>query len=211
MIARVAAVTALAAAAFAATAKPSAERKPLNLPPIQDVNPAKYLGRWYQMYDDLTAFFETRYCVAADYGLFANFTISVRNRERHGSVTGPFSGILGHAVFNHNLTLPTAIGSLSVSLQGAPANAPYDIVMLGPETYGPVGLYEYAVVSDPFQASLFILARDPSTFNALYNTTVINYLEAAGYIFPWNIPLPTVQEGCPPYPEDDLDTCSASQ
>lgn len=91
-----------------------------------------------------------------DYGLFANNTISVRNRQRDKSVTGAFNGILGYAVQNNITGLGKSDGSLSVYLQlPAPAPqgipAPYDIILLGPATYGPYGLYQYAVVSDPLE------------------------------------------------------------
>lgn len=35
------------------------------------------------------------YCVVTDYGVFANGTVSVRNRQRDGGVTGAYNGILG--------------------------------------------------------------------------------------------------------------------
>jgi hypothetical protein len=48
---------------------------------------------------DLTGeFYESRYCVVADYGVFSNSTVSVRNRERKGSVTGAETDILGWCV-----------------------------------------------------------------------------------------------------------------
>ena len=107
-----------------------------------------YTGRWFQVYADLeTSLFESRFCVVTDYGLFANGTISVRNRQRDGSVNGAYSGILGWAGLNNRTGLGTADGSLSVYLQIPPPGpqgiaAPYDIILLGPKTYGPYGLYE---------------------------------------------------------------------
>ena len=53
-------------------------------------------------------------------GLYANNTISVRNRQRDKSVDGAFSGILGYAEFNNRTSLGTADGSLSVFLQIPP-------------------------------------------------------------------------------------------
>ena len=112
------------------------------------------------MYADLeTSLFESNYCVVTDYGLYANGSISVRNRQRDKNVTGEYNGILGYAVQNNITGLGTSDGSLSVYLQlPAPAPqgiaAPYDIILLGPATYGPFGLYQYAVVSDPLEVSL---------------------------------------------------------
>ena len=34
-------------------------------PPSPPPTQLRYVGRWYQMYDDLTAVYETRYCVTA--------------------------------------------------------------------------------------------------------------------------------------------------
>jgi len=159
-----------------------------------------------------TSLFESKYCVVTDYGLFGNGTISVRNRQTDGAVNGPFNGILGWASFNNRTGLGTADGSLSVYLQlPAPAPqgiaAPYDVILLGPATYGPYGLYQYAVVSDPFELSLFVLARDVDTYFSQYNATVMAQLRADGFINPVNEPRQTVQKGCAPYSETDLWTC----
>ena len=179
--------------------------------PVVDI--LKYAGRWYQVYADLaTSVFESKYCVTTDYGLFANNTISVRNRQRDGSVQGAYNGILGWAAFNNRTSLGTADGSLSVYLQlPAPAPqgipAPYDIILLGPATYGPFGLYQYAVVSDPLEVSLFVLTRDVDVYYAQYNATVMAQLREDGFINPVNEPRQTVQQGCTPYSETDLWTC----
>jgi len=175
--------------------------------------PRSYIGRWYQVYADLeTSLFESKYCVVADYGVFANGTVSVRNRQRDGSVTGAYNGILGWAALNNRTGLTTADGSLSVHLQlpaPAPQNvaAPYDIILLGPATHGPFGLYEYAVVSDPFEISLFVLVRDVADYYARFNATVMETLRADGFINAVNEPRQTVQAGCSDYSETDLWTC----
>jgi lipocalin len=179
--------------------------------PVVDI--LRYAGRWYQVYADLaTSTFESNYCVTTDYGLFANGTISVRNRQRDGSVEGAYNGILGWANFNNRTSLGTADGSLSVYLQVPPPApqgiaAPYDIILLGPATYGPFGLYQYAVVSDPFEVSLFVLARDVDLYYGQFNASVMAQLRADGFINPINEPRMTVQQGCTPYSETDLWTC----
>ncbi len=172
----------------------------------------RYAGRWYQVYADLaTSVFESRYCVVADYGLFANGTISVRNRDRIGSVTGAQNGILGWASINNRTSLHTIEGSLSVNLQiPAPApsiSAPYDVVLLGPASFGEFGLYEYAVVTDPFELTLFVLARDVNTFFTKYNASVYQQLVDDGFINVINEPRQTFQTGCAEYSETDLWTC----
>ena len=153
---------------------------------------------------DLTGeFYESRYCVVADYGVFANSTVAVRNRERAGSVTGAETDILGWAAINRT-TLNTASGALQVNLNGVPFPAPYDIILLGPASYGPLGAYQYAVVSDQLEFSLFVLARDPADFNRRYNATVFTELEALGFDTILNTPIQTFQDGCPTYIETDL-------
>lgn len=180
-------------------------------PPVDSVDLLRYAGRWYQTYGDLYEnTFESRYCVTADYGLFANGTISVRNRERKGSVTGPAQGILGWAGINNRTGLDTVSGSLTVNLQGPPFPAPYDIVLLGPPTHGVFGAYEWAVVSDPFEISLFVLARNYTEFFMYYNTTVIDTLQVLGYINILNAPEATFQDGCPEWSETDLWTCDGA-
>jgi len=151
-------------------------------------------------------------CVVTDYGLFANGTVSVRNRQRDGSVTGAYNGILGWAGLNNRTGLATSDGSLSVYLQIPPPGpqgiaAPYDIILLGPPTYGPFGLYQYAVVSDPLEVSLFVLTRDVDTFFAQYNATVMETLRKDGFINPINEPRMTIQQGCAEFSDRDLDTC----
>ena len=136
----------------------------------------------------------------------------MRNRDRLDNVTGPQNGILGWASINKRTSLTTAEGGLTVYLQipaarGPPFPAPYDIVLLGPETYGEFGAYEYAVVSDPFALTLFVLARNYTTFFELYNATVIETLVRDGFVKIIDTPRPTVQDGCAEYSETDLWTC----
>ena len=140
--------------------------------PVPQLNPLSYVGRWYQMYSDLaSSLIESRFCVTADYGVFPNITVSVRNEERTNSPTGPFKQILGYATFT-----PNQPGELSVYLQGVPVPAPYWVVGLGPANPSNGNLYDYAIVSDPFEAFLFVLARNITQFNAVYNASVYTEL-----------------------------------
>ena len=69
------------------------------------------------------------------------------NRERIGSIDGPEDRIYGWAEIKD----PKKPGELVVHLQTVQFGAPYWVFKLGPETYGPDGLYQYSIVSDPFQ------------------------------------------------------------
>lgn len=86
---------------------------------------------------------------------------------------------------------------LTVHLQGVPVGAPYWIVGLGQPTYGKEGLYEWAVVSDPLQVSLFVLARNVTQYNMYWNETVFELLDAEGFTGLLDSPEQTIQDGCP--------------
>jgi apolipoprotein D and lipocalin family protein len=164
---------------------------------VTELNTTAYLGRWYQIYSDfiVDATFENfSYCDTADYGLWANDTISVLNRERQYNVSGPERAINGWASIG-NLSEP---GQLTVHLQSVQFGAPYWIYKLGPPTYNG-GLYEYSIVSDPLKATLFVLARNVSEFYNKWNTNVSITLKQLGFNGLFNTPLTTIQDGCTYY------------
>jgi lipocalin len=72
-------------------------------------------------------------------------------------------------------------GELVVHLVGVPVPAPYWIFKLGPETYGPDGLYEYAVVSSELQVSLFVLTRNVTKFYSTWKPEIDVYLKQNGW------------------------------
>lgn len=143
------------------------------------------------------------------------------------NVTGEQNGILGWGGINNRTGLNTVRGDLTVNLQipgsrGPPFPAPYDVILLGPSTFGEFGQCayacirvqapgflcpeycsflckltrpspflptypnppadEYAVVSDFLELTLFVLARNYTDFFDKYNKTVIETLEADGYV-----------------------------
>ena len=162
---------------------------------VPELNTTAYLGRWYQMYSDLiveATFENASYCDTADYGLWPNGTISVLNRERQYGVDGPEREIHGWAEVNNATTEP---GQLTVHLQTVGLGAPYWVYELGPATYDG-WMYEYSIVSDPFKATLFVLARNVSEFYARWNANVSASLARLGFTGLLNTPLATVQEGC---------------
>jgi apolipoprotein D and lipocalin family protein len=155
-----------------------------------EFNRTQYLGRWYQVYSDLfvdATFENSSYCDTADYGLYPNNTISVWNRERQYSVDGPERQIFGWAEETNTS------GQLVVHLQTTDFPAPYWIYQLGPVKNDQ---YEYSVVSDPFKLTLFVLARNVTEFQDLYNENVTHYLTEQGFTTFINAPIPTQQEGC---------------
>jgi lipocalin len=166
--------------------------------PVTEVVTEQYLGHWYQAYSDLavtTTFENSSTCVTADYGMNPNGTISVWNRERQYSVSGPTRDIFGWATAT-NTSQP---GELTVHLQGTGGfGAPYWIFELGPVIEGPnaTQTYAYSVVSDPFHITLFVLARNLTEFAQVWAEGVLGRLAAAGYTGWLNTPSATVQEGC---------------
>lgn len=164
--------------------------------PVTSFNATKYLGFWYQTYADAfvdNTFERDNFCVGAVYGINSNGTVSVHNRARIGSVSGPLSEIYGYAV-------PTSTpGYLTVYLQGVPVGAPYIIFALGPETYGSDGQYQWALVSDSFNLSLFVLARNATDYMNRYDAGVQKILAANNFTNFLNKPTLTVQQGCVPY------------
>jgi apolipoprotein D and lipocalin family protein len=164
----------------------------LTMAQVSELNQTQYLGRWYQVYSDLfvdATFENSSYCDTADYGLYPNNTISVWNRERQYSVTGPEREIFGWASID-NSSKP---GELTVHLQTTEFPAPYWVFQLGPVIQEK---YEYSIVSDPFKLTLFVLARNVSRFMKFYNTNVSQYLKEQGFTNFLNTPIVTIQDNC---------------
>lgn len=163
---------------------------------VPNLNVTAYLGRWYQIADDFSSastFEKDAWCVAADYGLRSDGKISVFNQQRDGSATGPRGNITGYA-YNPD---PNVAAKLKVHFDVAPIDGPYWIVDVGPRV--PTGqsicdpCYDYAIVTDEAEISLFVLTRDVQRFNNKYNATVTSFLQNHGFNKPWNRPIYTPQ------------------
>lgn len=143
-----------------------------------DVN--KYTGLWYQTYANIysTASFEKDgYCITALYGTdTVKGDISVHNYQTIGGPTGTPSIIDGYAY------VPDASepGQLLVHFDtGSAFDAPYWILELGPVNAN--NLYDYAIVSDPFGAFLYVLARNVEDYYAKYDSNVRATLVKLGF------------------------------
>ena len=64
---------------------------------------------------------------------------------------------------------------------------------LGPPSFGEHNLYQYSVVTDNLQATLFVLARDVNTFKSQYDEEVTSWLAENGFTHFYNKPIATVQ------------------
>ncbi len=75
----------------------------------------------------------------------------------------------------------------------------YWVLDLGPQTYEGVNCiyppcYQYAVVSDNLEASLFVLARDVDYYNANYDAKLLATLKSQGFTRIYNKPIQTYQK-----------------
>eukprot|EP00455_Lapot_gusevi_P006928 TRINITY_DN12986_c0_g1_i3.p1 TRINITY_DN12986_c0_g1~~TRINITY_DN12986_c0_g1_i3.p1 ORF type:complete len:185 (-),score=30.60 TRINITY_DN12986_c0_g1_i3:42-596(-) len=161
---------------------------------VPNLNLTQYVGRWYQVYGDLTVlatFERNAYCVTADYARETDLRVSVLNWQRVGSPTGTASNITGFA----EVPNPAVPAKLTVNLNNLPAGS-YWVVALGPSNYGPDNLYAYAVVTDSWQTQLFVLVRDVEMFKLQYDKQVQQILSDLGFVHFWNKPIPIQHDGC---------------
>ncbi|XP_046354975.1 temperature-induced lipocalin-1-like [Haliotis rufescens] len=158
---------------------------------VTQLDDAKYLGRWYQMWSSESVgkwFEQGAKCVTADYGLSPDGRITVLNSERVSSPTG-------HLKVIHGFVNKTAVvGQLKVSLETVPFAAPYWVLKLGPATFGANKQYQYSIVSDNIEGTLFVLARDRQVFKAQYEAEVLKFLSEQGFTTFYNKPIRTYQE-----------------
>jgi len=116
-------------------------------------------------------------CVTADYGYVSDSRASIVNANTlvssHG---GAINAIKGYV----ESTNPSAPGALGVHLDAPapPITLPYDVTALGPIVDGQ---YQWAIITDSFSASLFVLARNVNEFKASYDSTVLDTLKAQGF------------------------------
>lgn len=134
-------------------------------------------------------------CICADYGLNENGTVSVFNQQRTYTHDGAFKSIRGFAQEGSD-HIP---GHLEVQLGGMPFFAPYWIIQTGP-LYD--GGYDYIIVTDSLQLTMWVLVRDLGRYFETYDAFVQIELKEFGFTKPWNSPLLTNQTNCSYEPED---------
>jgi len=165
--------------------------------PVKQLDVNAYIGRWYQVYASASVKYTFQVggnCVTADYG-------AVDGRADEVTVTNTVK-VLGFPVKvdGYAVADPSAAGQFQVFLGPSAnptkpnpfANSNYVVIMLGPLVGG---LYDYAVVTDLSMRSLYVLTRDPSRFQELYNDAVLENLKVLGFTGLTNKPLKTNQDG----------------
>jgi lipocalin len=171
--------------------------------PLEKVDVAAYLGRWFQSYASFTVKYSFELggnCVTADYSTTdINGTIAVTNIVR------PFGGdflkipINGFAVQSPD---ENKQGALTVSL-GPAVKEPEDAEFEDPGNYwifalGPIidDKYQWSLVTNDNQRQLYVLNRDPENFETVYAEDVLKLAEEMGFTNFLNKPRRTNQRGC---------------
>lgn len=156
---------------------------------VQELDLTKYDGLWYEVYQDRfdNTFQKNGSCVTAEYTIVDNNNVSVLNSEILPS--GEQSNITGYAFYEDD----NYGGDLSVYLEGTPSIAPYWVIELGP-IYD--DNYDYSIVSDDKQISLFVLARDIDRFFKIYADDVLQSIETMGFTKKYNEPIIVNQNEC---------------
>jgi len=114
--------------------------------------------------------------------------------HNYQTTNSPDSGVVtidGYAYYESPESAAAEPGQLKLHFDSVPTDGPYWVLALGP--YDANGFYAWTVVSDPFQLSLFILARDVETFSAKYESEVLTLVESLGYTKTYNEPIPLYQ------------------
>ena len=131
----------------------------------------RYMGLWYQISANEVSFNEDLVGVTAEYTLLNDGSVEVYNKGYVGTLDGEVSDILGNAV----VADPETNAALKVDFPEVPPSLlpNYLIVVLDDIDY------QYAVVTDPFQYTLFVLSRTPQMDENTY-AMILGMLEAQG-------------------------------
>ncbi len=159
-----------------------------SITPVDTLDLNMYYGRWYQVYEDKfdMAFQGKGTCAVADYGLNNN-NISVLNSQIN--TNGKVSQIKGYAFYQND----DIGGKLTVMLDGVSKPSPYWVIELGPVIDNQ---YQYSIISDDKQLSLFVLTRNVQLFYDKYSDIVTQSLTNMGFIKYINKPIVMPQENC---------------
>lgn len=131
----------------------------------------RYMGLWYQISANEVSFNEGLVGVTADYTLLEDGSVEVFNRGFLNTLDGEVSEITGNATIWDEETN----SKLKVVFPGAP-DLPYPnylIIVLDDIDY------QYAVVTDPFEYTLFVLSRTPQMSENTY-AMILGEIEALG-------------------------------
>ena len=131
-----------------------------NLETVPFVDLSKFVGTWYQIARNPLFFEGNCSCSRQVLAPLADGTVSVYNSCNEGSVNGPLREIRGTAMDVD----PSAHAKLVVDF-GLPQKGDYWIIGLGTD-------YQFAIVSDPSEKSLYILSKTPTLDPAVFQTAM---------------------------------------
>jgi len=174
--------------------------------PVSEVDLTKYVGLWYQAYSSqsVVAFPEFgANCVTAEYGVASDgASVTVKNTV---TLLGARVSVQGIAVQNPDVVgiFQAAIGAPGFPVTTIPTYTAgnfdnYLIVAVGPEVDGS---YDWAVVSDGRQETLYVLTRDLAAFDK-YEEEVLKLCEDLGFTTDAIKPVKSYQDKCS-YSEQD--------
>ncbi len=131
----------------------------------------RYMGLWYQISANEVSFNEGLVGVTAEYTLLDDGSVEVYNKGYQDTLDGEDSDIVGNAV----VAVPETNAALKVEFPDVPDTLlpNYLIVVLDDIDY------QYAVVTDPFQYTLFVLSRTPQMDANTY-AMILGMLEVQG-------------------------------
>ena len=132
--------------------------------PYVDLN--QYAGLWYEIASNPVFFNKDLVGVTAEYTLQSDGRVKVVNKGYKGSLDGPLDSITGTARVVDKATNSKLAVRFGFPL-GSLFEGKYWIVLLDDVNY------EYAVVTDDRQFTLFILSRTPDMEAALFDEIVL--------------------------------------
>lgn len=130
-----------------------------------------YMGLWYQISAKEVSFNEGLVGVTAEYTLLDDGSVEVYNKGYQDTLDGELNEITGNAV----VVDEESNAALKVDFPDVPDSLlpNYLIVVLDDVEY------QYAVVTDPFQYTLFVLSRSPQMDANTY-AMILGMLEVQG-------------------------------
>jgi lipocalin len=141
---------------------------PPDIKTVDNFNITKYTGTWHQVYDNNynKLFINNVSCVRHHYQSDFDTLVHISYLKQDENIFQKDSGVL-------KLNNDTTSGQLKISLDSQLLDNDYFITKLGPVIDDE---YQYAIVTDSFKLSLYVLARNINYFFDNYDDEVTNFL-----------------------------------
>ncbi|XP_065899621.1 uncharacterized protein [Dysidea avara] len=164
---------------------------------VPELQFARYVGRWYEVYADRYSNMIHGKCMCAltDIGPRSNDSVTIQNFCRLKSPDGKLSTIKGYIIRPDDKEQ----GKLKLHLSGNPVGMNYWVIQLGPPTYNG-SLYQYHVITDGSDRNMFVMVRNVTLFKEKFEATVLQKLEQQGFNKSYNKPVAEYQGNDCQYP-----------